>query len=134
VCEADVVVLDVVTEEVPSDFEPVGRAVVAEVVLDVEVEVVLVVDPEVVVEVMGGTVTVVEIVGVKLVDVELVVLDVEVEVVLVVEVVEVPGTQVAVSESWVRSIELAGTKPPLTSASARACCWVIWSSGTETPW
>jgi hypothetical protein len=57
------VVVDVATEEVPSDPERVGVAVVEELVVeelvedDVEVEVVrddVVVNPEVVVEVLGG--------------------------------------------------------------------------------
>ncbi|HEY3775458.1 MAG TPA: hypothetical protein VGL69_20815 [Solirubrobacteraceae bacterium] len=123
----DGVVVDVATEEVPSDPERVGEAVVVELVVDelvvLEVEVVRdgVVNPEVVVEVLGGAlkVIVVDVVGVELVDVELVVLDddVEVEVELVVDVVVTSGTQLADSETWVRSSEPGVTKPPLTSAS-----------------
>src|SRR5579875_791036 len=88
-----VVVVEVLTEEVPSEPERLGREAVVEleVVLDVELEVV-----RVVVVVTGATVIVVEVVGAALVVLELVVLelvvleevdvlDVEVEVVVVVD-------------------------------------------------
>lgn len=90
-----VLVVEVLTEEVRSDREPVGREAVVEV--EVVLDVVRVVDPGVVDDVVvvgptGGTVIVVVVVGVTTVVVlELVVLDVEVEVVLelVLEVVVV---------------------------------------------
>jgi hypothetical protein len=76
-------------------------------------------------------VIVVEVVGVELVDVELDVLELEVE--LVVDVVVVAGTQLADSDTCVRSSEFGATKPPLTSASTRSC-WPVSPSVTETPW
>ena len=79
--------------------------------------------------------SVVDVVGVEPVDVELDVVDVDVdvEVELVVDVVVTSGTQLADSETCVRSSELDGT-PSASSASARACGLVVSPSGTETPW
>lgn len=76
---------------------------------------------------------VVDVVGVELLDVELVVLDVEVEldVEVVVDVVVVAGTQLADSDTCERSSEPGGTKPPLTSASSRSC-WPVSPSVTGT--
>ncbi len=59
---------------------------------------------------------VVDVVGVELVDVELVVLDVEVDVEVDVDVVVVAGTQLADSDTWVRSSGSPATRPALTRA------------------
>jgi hypothetical protein len=144
-----VVVVEPATDEVPSEPERVGDAVVVDelvVVLDVDVDVAVVrdgvvVEAEVVVEVLGGEeyVIVVDVVGVRFVEVELVVLDVDVEVEVVevelveVDVVVVLAGQLADSETCVRSSAPAGT-PVLTSASASSCWVAIWPSVTEIPW
>jgi hypothetical protein len=74
-------------------------------------------------------VIVVEVVGVVLLDVELVVDDV---LVLVVVVVVVVGTQVSDSVTWERSrVDSAGTAA--TSAASRSC-WLVAPVGTEMPW
>jgi hypothetical protein len=76
-------------------------------------------------------VTVVEVVPGELVVDELVVLEDVVE--LVVDVVVVSGTQLADSDTCVRSSEPGATRPALTSASRRSC-WPVSPSVTETPW
>src|SRR5579875_3809061 len=109
-----VVVVDVLTEEVPSDPERVGREAVVELV--VVLEVVRVVEPVVVVELGGATVPVVEVVGSALVVLELVVLELVVEVV----VVEVP--QLSDSVTRERSSAAAWVGYTACSAARRSCC------------
>jgi hypothetical protein len=140
-----VVVVDVATDDVPSERDPVGCEAVVEVDVVLDVELALVVDPEVVVEevVPPGTVIVVEVVevvGVELVVLlELVVLDVELEVALVVgvvvEAVAVLVGQVAVSDTCVRSSVVKAGRPgsAATSAFSRSC-WLVAPVGTGTPW